>query len=203
MKRSNIFQKKQLERTQKVKAVNEEHQGSGKWTREMNDVCNTNIPFILHWTYTINSSQIWWEQHVWEEAIQLRRNTRKESMTTEITNGEEKVDDGEWWYNCCCCYYYFFCYCNCNDNSADNSCTLCDAREPVEDSPSYTTTIENKRMRHCCTLSSLLNKGGRIGMYLPEARRPRIARFHAKCKMRIWRKRIIEYDCNKKAADSR
>jgi hypothetical protein len=48
----------------------------------------------------------------------------------------------------------------------------------------------------------LLNKDGRIGIYLPEARRSRIARFHAKRKMRIWRKRI-KYDCRKKLADSR
>jgi hypothetical protein len=48
----------------------------------------------------------------------------------------------------------------------------------------------------------LLNKGGRIGIYLPDARRARIARFHAKRKMRIWRKRI-KYDCRKKLADSR
>ena len=48
----------------------------------------------------------------------------------------------------------------------------------------------------------LLNKDGRIGIYLPEARRERIARFHAKRKMRIWRKRI-KHDCRKKLADSR
>lgn len=48
----------------------------------------------------------------------------------------------------------------------------------------------------------LLNKGGRIGIYLPEARRARIARFHAKRAKRIWRKRI-KYDCRKKLADSR
>lgn len=48
----------------------------------------------------------------------------------------------------------------------------------------------------------LLNKGGRIGIYLPADRRARIARFHAKRKMRIWRKRI-KYDCRKKLADSR
>lgn len=48
----------------------------------------------------------------------------------------------------------------------------------------------------------LLNKGGRIGIYLPDARKARIARFHAKRKMRIWRKRI-KYDCRKKLADSR
>ena len=73
----------------------------------------------------------------------------------------------------------------------------------------------------------LLNKGGRIGkshklilllkpwhralsheyiwilgIYLPEARRERIAKFHSKRKNRIWRKRI-KYDCRKKLADSR
>lgn len=48
----------------------------------------------------------------------------------------------------------------------------------------------------------LLNKDGRIGIYLPEARRARIARFHAKRAKRIWRKRI-KYDCRKKLADSR
>lgn len=48
----------------------------------------------------------------------------------------------------------------------------------------------------------LLNKDGRIGIYLPEARRARIARFHAKRSRRIWRKRI-KYDCRKKLADSR
>jgi hypothetical protein len=48
----------------------------------------------------------------------------------------------------------------------------------------------------------LLNKDGRIGIYLPDARRARIARFHAKRAKRIWRKRI-KYDCRKKLADSR
>jgi CCT motif len=48
----------------------------------------------------------------------------------------------------------------------------------------------------------LLNKDGRIGIYLPEARVARIARFHAKRSNRIWRKRI-KYDCRKKLADSR
>lgn len=53
------------------------------------------------------------------------------------------------------------------------------------------------------TLSlELLNKEGRIGIYLPDARRARIARFHAKRSKRIWRKRI-KYDCRKKLADSR
>ena len=48
----------------------------------------------------------------------------------------------------------------------------------------------------------LLNKGGRIGMYLPEARRHRIARFHAKRKTRRWGKRI-QYDCRSNFALSR
>lgn len=48
----------------------------------------------------------------------------------------------------------------------------------------------------------LLNQGGRIGLYLPNARKERIAKFHSKRKMRIWRKRI-KYDCRKKLADSR
>lgn len=48
----------------------------------------------------------------------------------------------------------------------------------------------------------LLNKDGRIGIYLPADRRARIARFHAKRAKRIWRKRI-KYDCRKKLADSR
>jgi len=48
----------------------------------------------------------------------------------------------------------------------------------------------------------LLNKGGRVGIYLPDARKERIAKFHSKRKKRIWRKRI-KYDCRKKLADSR
>jgi len=48
----------------------------------------------------------------------------------------------------------------------------------------------------------LLNRDGRIGIYLPDERRLRIAKFHSKRKMRIWRKRI-KYDCRKKLADSR
>lgn len=48
----------------------------------------------------------------------------------------------------------------------------------------------------------LLNKDGRIGMYLPHERKDRIAKFHSKRKLRIWKKRI-KYDCRKKLADSR
>ena len=48
----------------------------------------------------------------------------------------------------------------------------------------------------------LFNKGGRIGIYLPEARKARIAKFHSTRKNRVWRKRI-KYDCRKKLADSR
>lgn len=55
---------------------------------------------------------------------------------------------------------------------------------------------------HTACPMELLNKGGRIGIYLPDARKARIAKFHSKRKMRIWRKRI-KYDCRKKLADSR
>eukprot|EP00968_Pinguiococcus_pyrenoidosus_P016950 scaffold1651_cov317-Pinguiococcus_pyrenoidosus.AAC.15 len=41
-----------------------------------------------------------------------------------------------------------------------------------------------------------------IGIYTPEQRKARIARFHAKRAKRVWRKRI-KYDCRKKLADSR
>ena len=34
----------------------------------------------------------------------------------------------------------------------------------------------------------LINKGGRVGIYLPDKRRARIAKFHTKRKVRIWRK---------------
>ena len=60
----------------------------------------------------------------------------------------------------------------------------------------------NGAISHTACPMELLNKGGRIGIYLPEARRERIAKFHSKRKNRIWRKRI-KYDCRKKLADSR
>ena len=60
----------------------------------------------------------------------------------------------------------------------------------------------NSTMNHATFQMDLLNKDGRIGIYLPDARRARIAKFHSKRKMRIWRKRI-KYDCRKKLADSR
>lgn len=60
----------------------------------------------------------------------------------------------------------------------------------------------NATMNHATFQMDLLNKDGRIGIYLPDARRARIAKFHSKRKMRIWRKRI-KYDCRKKLADSR
>jgi len=50
--------------------------------------------------------------------------------------------------------------------------------------------------------TEILNKDGRIGIYLPEERKARLEKFHSKRKMRIWRKRI-KYDCRKKLADSR
>jgi hypothetical protein len=66
-----------------------------------------------------------------------------------------------------------------------------------------TTTISTSAGASTGSFSlDLLNKDGRIGIYLPDARRARIARFHAKRAKRIWRKRI-KYDCRKKLADSR
>lgn len=55
---------------------------------------------------------------------------------------------------------------------------------------------------HTSCPMELLNKGGRIGIYLPEERKARIAKFHDKRKKRMWRKKI-KYDCRKKLADSR
>lgn len=66
-----------------------------------------------------------------------------------------------------------------------------------------TTTTTTTALNSSSSLSlELLNKDGRIGIYLPDARRSRIARFHAKRASRVWRKRI-KYDCRKKLADSR
>ena len=66
-----------------------------------------------------------------------------------------------------------------------------------------TTTTTSTALSSSSALSlELLNKDGRIGIYLPDARRARIARFHAKRASRVWRKRI-KYDCRKKLADSR
>lgn len=69
------------------------------------------------------------------------------------------------------------------------------------------SNASNRSSSQCCfDLSQLnfelINKGGRIGIYLPDARRERIAKFHLKRQKRIWRKRI-KYDCRKKLADSR
>ena len=75
--------------------------------------------------------------------------------------------------------------------SKTNMATLPSTLNTNLDAPSHTTFQMD-----------LLNKDGRIGIYLPEARKARIAKFHSKRKMRIWRKRI-KYDCRKKLADSR
>uniref|UniRef100_A0A7S4N7Z6 CCT domain-containing protein n=1 Tax=Odontella aurita TaxID=265563 RepID=A0A7S4N7Z6_9STRA len=64
------------------------------------------------------------------------------------------------------------------------------------------SSLNGTATSHTACPMELLNKGGRIGIYLPEARKARIAKFHSKRKMRIWRKRI-KYDCRKKLADSR
>jgi len=65
-----------------------------------------------------------------------------------------------------------------------------------------TTTTATNSLSNTHTNMELLNKDGRIGIYLPDQRRARIAKFHSKRKMRIWKKRI-KYDCRKKLADSR
>lgn len=67
---------------------------------------------------------------------------------------------------------------------------------------SPTTPHDGFSLSHTACPMELLNKGGRIGIYLPEERKSRIAKFHLKRKIRIWRKRI-KYDCRKKLADSR
>ena len=50
--------------------------------------------------------------------------------------------------------------------------------------------------------TELANKGGRIGIYSPEERKARIARFHAKRSTRV-SKRGVSYDVRKTFADSR
>ena len=65
-----------------------------------------------------------------------------------------------------------------------------------------TTNDGGFSVSHTACPMELLNKGGRIGIYLPEERKARIAKFHSKRKDRMWRKRI-KYDCRKKLADSR
>jgi hypothetical protein len=73
---------------------------------------------------------------------------------------------------------------------------------PTTATISSTSTTTSTTTTSTTISMELLNKDGRIGIYLPEARRARIARFHAKRSNRVWRKRI-KYDCRKKLADSR
>ena len=69
--------------------------------------------------------------------------------------------------------------------------------------PSSSTSSDGfSGISHTSCPMELLNKGGRIGIYLPEERKARIAKFHDKRKQRMWRKKI-KYDCRKKLADSR
>jgi hypothetical protein len=86
-----------------------------------------------------------------------------------------------------------------------------DSLVPMRTMTTHTTRTNGLPVTSTTTVSTatsttfsleLLNRDGRIGIYLPEARRARIARFHAKRCRRIWRKRI-KYDCRKKLADSR
>jgi hypothetical protein len=72
----------------------------------------------------------------------------------------------------------------------------------VQNSASIPSADGFSGISHTSCPMELLNKGGRIGIYLPEERKARIAKFHDKRKQRMWRKRI-KYDCRKKLADSR
>lgn len=81
-----------------------------------------------------------------------------------------------------------------DQGTADHSDTLRDPAAVASDLDSTTKPI------------AILDKGGHIwkniGIYSPEARKARIAKFHSKRKTRVWRKRI-KYDVRKKLADSR
>ncbi|KAL7534436.1 hypothetical protein ACHAXR_005875 [Thalassiosira sp. AJA248-18] len=68
--------------------------------------------------------------------------------------------------------------------------------------PQTSPSNDGFSLSHTACPMDLLNKGGRIGIYLPEERKARIAKFQSKRKRRTWRKRI-KYDCRKKLADSR
>lgn len=111
----------------------------------------------------------------------------KESAETRLSNqGDDK---------------FFFGIQHCNNNHLIGTATTTNV-----DETKITTAIPSQPQCQlpsvaCCQME-LLNKGGRIGIYLPEARKARIAKFHSKRKLRIWRKRI-KYDCRKKLADSR
>jgi len=93
-----------------------------------------------------------------------------------------------------------------NSNSKSNSTHLNHHAHHLPLSAAASSTPSNNNNGGSNTTSNfnanLINKGGRIGIYLPEARKARIAKFHSKRKNRIWRKRI-KYDCRKKLADSR
>jgi hypothetical protein len=78
--------------------------------------------------------------------------------------------------------------------------TITTSRAPVLSTTTIPSTVASTSTGSFSL--DLLNKDGRIGIYLPDARRARIIRFHAKRAKRIWRKRI-KYDCRKKLADSR
>ena len=61
--------------------------------------------------------------------------------------------------------------------------------------------------RHACPTSGAFSPPGPrrlgwVGAYSPEARKRRIARFHAKRKRRVWKK-SVQYDVRKNFADTR
>ena len=85
--------------------------------------------------------------------------------------------------------------------STSSAATTASAAQQQSQQQDMVTTINSDGTTTTISLE-MCNKDGRIGIYLPEARIARIARFHAKRSNRIWRKRI-KYDCRKKLADSR
>jgi hypothetical protein len=88
------------------------------------------------------------------------------------------------------------------DRSGSSSTTATASATVMTAATTTNTTAQHSTGATLALSLELVNQDGRIGIYLPEARRQRIARFHAKRANRIWRKRI-KYDCRKKLADSR
>ncbi len=88
-----------------------------------------------------------------------------------------------------------------SSSTSNPSTTTANNAQSQQQQQDMVTTINSDGTTTTISLE-LCNKDGRIGIYLPDARIARIARFHAKRSNRIWRKRI-KYDCRKKLADSR
>lgn len=93
-----------------------------------------------------------------------------------------------------------------SSSSCANCVSMCKSSNcnasSVNDGPSEMMIVPSCLSGNMSLTMEFLNKDGRVGIYLPEERKKRVAKFHLKRKMRIWRKRI-KYDCRKKLADSR